>query len=211
MTVCHKTSLQILSWQQWTIDIKWVSSPVSYLRSMSPSSQKQMMFELEPPGQQPIMMTAMACTGSTPKASDRAKAVKGMMPNWQMNPMMMPQGLLMWPHSLLASTVQPMANMTRASITVTDMLITKLRVELKLLGGTMQFAPEQTAAAGSQVERTMAVALRADIVDKAMEEKNGGKFLQDLSFHLTSPVCPLLCDDDDSDRKLTTHCSLCLH
>lgn len=103
-----------------------------------------MMLEPVPPGQQPMMMMTIACTGSTWKTSAKAKAVKGMMPNWQRKPIMMPQGLLMCPHSFMASTVQPMANITRASMTVSTVLITWLSVALKLLGGTRQFAPEQT-------------------------------------------------------------------
>lgn len=93
-----------------------------------------------------MMMMTMACTGSTLKASDKAKAVKGMMPNWQRKPMMMPQGFLMWPHNFRASTVQPMENMTMASITVSTVLNTTPSVALKSLVGARQFAPEQIVA-----------------------------------------------------------------
>lgn len=126
------------------------------------------MLEPEPPGQQPIIMMTTACTGSTPKASDKTKAVKGMMPNWQRKPMMIPQGFLMWPHSLSASTVHPMENMTKASITVSTVLNTTLSISLKLLGGTRQFVPEQTVAAESQTRGTAVIAMDEDIVDIVM-------------------------------------------
>ena len=93
-----------------------------------------------------MMMMAMACTGKTLNAKDRAKAVKGMMPNWQRKPMKMPQGLLMCPHSLVESTVQPMENITMASMIVSTTLSTRLRMSLKLLGGTRQSVPEHLVA-----------------------------------------------------------------
>lgn len=117
------------------------------------------MLEPVPPGQQPIMMMTTACTGMTWKAKAKANAVKGMMPNWQRKPMKMPQGLLMWPHSLAASTVQPMENMTIASIMVRVVLIARLRIWLKLSGGTRQFGPEQTVARASHPRGTADVAM----------------------------------------------------
>lgn len=117
------------------------------------------MLEPVPPGQQPIMMMTTACTGMTWKAKAKANAVKGMMPNWQRKPMKMPQGLLMCPHSLAASTVQPMENMTIASIMVRVVLIARLRIWLKLSGGTRQFGPEQTVARGSHSRSTADVAM----------------------------------------------------
>lgn len=129
------------------------------------------MLEPEPPGQQPIMMMTTACTGSTPNASDKAKAVKGIMPNWHRKPMTIPQGLLMWPHSLWESTVQPMENMTIASIMVSTVLNTKLSIALKSLAGTRQLEPEQTVAKESQAGGTMVVAFSVDIVDDVMEEE----------------------------------------
>ncbi|MED6275878.1 hypothetical protein CHARACLAT_031134, partial [Characodon lateralis] len=150
-----------------------------------------MMFELDPPGQQPIMMMTMACTGSTPKAKDSAKAVKGMMPNWQRKPMTMPQGFLMWLHSFSASTVQPMANMTKASITVSTVLNTRLRTALKLLGGMRQFAPEQTVARESQDISTTDVF----IVNNKMEGEDSI-----LRFHKMIPMCPsVLVQRSDGD------------
>lgn len=120
-----------------------------------------------------MMMMTTACTGSTPKASDKAKAVKGMMPNWQRKPMTMPQGRLMWPHSFSASTVQPMENMTMASITVSTTLNAKLSMSLKLLGGTRQFVPEHNVERGSHPVGTAEGAMNMDIVDVVMgtEEK----------------------------------------
>lgn len=117
------------------------------------------------------MMMTTAWTGSTPKASDKAKAVKGMMPNWQRKPMTMPHGLLMWPHSFLVSTVQPMENMTMASITVSTVLSTRLSTALESLGGTRQFGPEQTVATESQAKGTTVFTLNMDMVDSVMEEK----------------------------------------
>lgn len=122
-----------------------------------------MMLEPVPPGQQPIIMMTIACTGITWKANDRANAVKGMMPNWQRNPMMMPQGLLTWPHSFSASTVQPMENMTMASMMVSVVLIARLRIWLKLSGGTRQFAPEHTVARESHLMCTADVAMAAGL------------------------------------------------
>ncbi len=76
--------------------------------------------------------------------------------------MMMPQGVLMWPHSFMRSTVQPMENMTIATITVSTALNTTLRTALKLLAGTRQFVPEQVVARGSHTSGTAVVT--ADIV-----------------------------------------------
>ncbi|KAJ8388562.1 hypothetical protein AAFF_G00132760 [Aldrovandia affinis] len=113
------------------------------------------------PGQQPMMRMATACTGSTSKASASAKAQNGMMPNWHRKPTKMPQGRRTCPHSLGASTVQPMENMTMASMTVSTALSTMLRISLKLLGGTRQEAPEHSVALGRQARRG---ATGADIV-----------------------------------------------
>lgn len=120
-----------------------------------------MMLEPEPPGQQPIIMITTACTGMTWKANAKANAVKGMMPNWQRNPMMMPQGFLMWPHSFVESTVQPMENMTIASMMVSVVLIATPRISLKLLGGTRQSGPEHTVARESHLMSTADVAMAA--------------------------------------------------
>lgn len=117
------------------------------------------MLEPVPPGQQPIMMMTTACTGMTLKAKAKANAAKGMMPNWQRKPMKMPQGLLTWPHSLAASTVQPMENMTIASMMVRVVLIARLRIWLKLSGGTRQLGPEQTVARASHSGSTADVAM----------------------------------------------------
>lgn len=117
------------------------------------------MLEPVPPGQQPIIMMTTACTGMTWKANAKANAVKGMMPNWQRNPMMMPQGLLMWPHSFMASTVQPMENMTMASMMVSVVLIARLRIWLTFSEGARQFAPEHTVARESHSMSTADVAM----------------------------------------------------
>lgn len=71
--------------------------------------------------------------------------------------MKIPQGLLMWPHSFLASTVQPMENITMASMTVSTVLSTVPRTALKLLGGTRQSVPEQMVAWSSQPSGTVAM------------------------------------------------------
>lgn len=118
-----------------------------------------MMLEPVPPGQQPIIMMTTAWTGMTWKAKDKANAVKGMMPNWQRNPTKMPQGFLMWPHSFMISTVQPMANMTIANIMVSVVLIATPRISLKLFGGTRQLLPEHTVATGSHPLGTANVAM----------------------------------------------------
>lgn len=92
-----------------------------------------------------IKMTT-ACMGSTWKASEKANAVKGMMPNWQRKPMKIPHGRRMCAQSLCTSTVQPMENMTIASMTVSTVLRTVLRIMLKLLSGTRHDVSEHTAA-----------------------------------------------------------------
>lgn len=99
-----------------------------------------------------IKMTT-AWMGCTLKASERANAVKGMMPNWQRKPMKIPHGRQMCAQSLCMSTVQPMANMTIASMTVSTMLRTVLRIILKLLSGTRHDSPEHTVAMALQVAR----------------------------------------------------------
>ncbi|KAG7236589.1 hypothetical protein INR49_000761 [Caranx melampygus] len=73
--------------------------------------------------------------------------------------------------SLWESTVQPMENMTIASIMVSTVLNTKLSIALKSLAGTRQLEPEQTVAKESQVGGTMVVAFSVDIVDDVMEEE----------------------------------------
>lgn len=97
-----------------------------------------------------IKMTT-AWIGSTWKASERANAAKGMMPNWQRKPMKIPHGRRICAQSLCTSTVQPMENMTMASMTVSTMLRTVLRITLKLLSGTRQDVPEHTVALTLQV------------------------------------------------------------
>lgn len=129
-----------------------------------------MMLELEPPGQQPMMMMTTACTAWTLKASDKAKAVKGIIPNWQRKPMIMPHGFLMWPHNFTAPTVQPMANMTMASKMVSTVLITTPRMALKLLGGTRQSVPEQAVAALSQIAGSMVVGFSVDIAEEEYQQ-----------------------------------------
>lgn len=150
------------------------------------------------------MMMTTACTGSTPKASDKAKAVKGMMPNWQRKPMMMPQGFLIWPHSFSASTVQPIENMTMASITVSTVLNTRPSIALKSPGGTRQFEPEQIVATVSQALGTAVIALNMVIVDNVLGEENDPSVAPNLKgdwrrvsselvilrFHKTTPVSP---------------------
>ena len=147
------------------------------------------------------MMMTIACTGRTLKASDKAKAVKGMMPNWQRKPIAMPQGRLMWPHNLLESTVQPMENMTIPSITVSTMLNTRPSTSLKLLGGIRQLLPEQTVAKESQAGGKV-TALSMFIVDSVTEENAEDRWLQikeeteskvplvSLRFQQTAPVSP---------------------
>lgn len=115
--------------------------------------------ELVPPGQQPMIKMTTACMGSTWKASEKANAVKGMMPNWQRKPMKIPHGRRMCAQSLWTSTVQPMANMTMASITVRTVLRTVLRIILKLLSGTRHDVPEHTVAL------TLQIAIGGDIMN----------------------------------------------
>lgn len=138
------------------------------------------MFEPDPPGQQPMMMMTTACTGCTWKASDKAKAEKGMMPNWQRKPMMMPQGLLRWANSFVAFTVQPMANMIRASMTVSTVLNARPSTALKLLGGMRQSVPEQTVARGSQPAGTAVVMV--EYVSGEEEVKQGVPIEETLQF-----------------------------
>ncbi len=93
-----------------------------------------------------MMMMTIAWTGSTLKINESAKAVKGMMPNWHKKPMKMPQGLRMCIQSCLASTLQPIENMTKASMTVSVVLITTLRMSLNGSRGTRQDVPMQMVA-----------------------------------------------------------------
>lgn len=79
------------------------------------------------------------------KAADKAKAVKGMMPNWQRKPIAMPQGLFRCPQSFWTSTAHPMVNIIKASMKVSTMLNARLSFALKSLG-TRQLAPEQIVA-----------------------------------------------------------------
>lgn len=59
----------------------------------------------------------------------------------------------------MASTVQPMENMTIASMMVSVVLIARLRTWLKLSGGTRQFGPEHTVARGSHLMGAANVAM----------------------------------------------------
>lgn len=97
------------------------------------------------------MMMTTAWIGSTLKINESAKAVKGMMPNWHRKPMKMPQGLRMCNQSFLASTVQPIENMTKASMMVSVVLITTLRMSLNGSWGTRQDVPVQMVAFMGQV------------------------------------------------------------
>jgi len=96
-------------------------------------------------------MITIAWTGSTLKISESAKAVKGMIPNWHRKPIKMPHGLRMCTQSFLASTVQPIENMTKASRMVSVVLITTLRMSLNGSRGTRQDVPEQMVAFSGQV------------------------------------------------------------
>lgn len=109
-----------------------------------------------------IKMTT-ACTGSTWKTRAKMNAVKGMMPNWQRKPMKIPHGRRMCAQSLRTSTVQPMANMTMANITVSTTLRTVLRIMLKLLSGTRHDVPEHTVAL------TLQVSIGVDMMNPALK------------------------------------------
>lgn len=112
-----------------------------------------MTLELVPPGQQPMIKMTTACIGSTLKASEKANAVKGMIPNWQRKPMKIPHGRRICAQSLCTSTVQPMENMTMANMAVSTELKTVLSNKLKSLSGTRQDVPEHTVALTLQVAR----------------------------------------------------------
>lgn len=109
-----------------------------------------------------IKMTT-ACMGSTWKTRAKMNAVKGMMPNWQRKPMKIPHGRRMCAQSLCTSTVQPMANMTMANITVSTTLRTVLRIMLKLLSGTRHDVPEHTVAL------TLQVSIGVDMMNPALK------------------------------------------
>lgn len=108
------------------------------------------MLEAVPPGQHPIMITATACIGSTSNASASTKPVRGIIPNWQRKPTRMPQGLLMCPKNFGSSTLQPMENITSASMIVRTVLKIRLRVLLESSAGSTQEVPWQTVAAAEQ-------------------------------------------------------------
>lgn len=128
-----------------------IENLISYLRSMSPSNQYVMTLELVPPGQQPIIKITTAWVGCTWKASERANAVKGIIPNWHRKPIKMPHGRQMCAQSLCTSTVHPMENMTMASMTVSTVLKTVLRMMLKSFSGTRHDVLEHTVALAWQV------------------------------------------------------------
>lgn len=111
-----------------------------------------MTFEAVPPGQHPMISTTTAWIGRMLKAKDSKKAVRGIIPNWQRKPTTIPQGLFMWPKKFLSSTLQPMENITRASIIVRTVLKTTLKVWLKLSSGNTQDVPSQTVAFAGQAE-----------------------------------------------------------
>lgn len=131
--------------------------------------------------------------------------------------MKMPHGLLMWPHSFKASTVQPMENMIIASMMVSTVLSTKPRTALKSLSGTKQpsrSAPEQIVATASQPSGTAYVAI---VINTTGEEEDNQrrveerflrvqKIPQDDSSFSFSDIQE---DVGDSERKRPAHCSLC--
>lgn len=131
--------------------------------------------------------------------------------------MKMPHGLLMWPHSFKASTVQPMENMIIASMMVSTVLSTTPRTALKLLGGTKQpsrSAPEQIVATASQPSGTAYVA----IVVNAMGEEEDNQRRAEESFLRVHKIpqddssfsfSDIQEDVGDSERKRPAHCSLC--
>lgn len=65
--------------------------------------------------------------------------------------MTMPQGLRMCIQSFFASTVQPIENMTMASMMVSVVLITKPRISLNVSRGTRQDLPTQMVEFTGQV------------------------------------------------------------
>lgn len=101
---------------------------VSYLRSISPSTQKVRTFEMVPPGQHPRMRTAIAWKGFREKLRASRYAVRGMSPNWQISPTAMPQGLLKCDHSFRISTEHPKENMTRPTIRADTTVKTSFRI-----------------------------------------------------------------------------------
>lgn len=101
---------------------------VTYLRSISPSTQKVKMLEMVPPGQHPMMRTAIAWMGFREKLMARREAIRGMSPNWQSSPTVMPQGLLMCDHSFRISTEHPKENMSRPIITADATVKTSSRL-----------------------------------------------------------------------------------
>ena len=109
-----------------------------------------MILEAVPPGQHPMISTTTAWTGSTSKTRDSKKAVRGIIPNWQRKPTRIPQGLFMWYQNFLSSTLQPMENITKATMIVRTILKTKLKVALKLLSGNTQDVPSQIVAFARQ-------------------------------------------------------------
>lgn len=112
-----------------------------------------MILEAVPPGQHPMIITTTAWIGSTLKARDSKKAVRGIIPNWQRKPTKIPQGLFMWPQNFWSSTLQPMENITKASRIVRTVLKTTLKVSLKVFSDSTQDVPSQIVAfAGQAVE-----------------------------------------------------------
>lgn len=64
----------------------------------------------------------------------------------------MPHGRFMCPRNLLISTLHPIENITMARRMVSTVLITVLRMALKLLSVTRQESPSQKVAFGEQTE-----------------------------------------------------------
>lgn len=109
-----------------------------------------MILEAVPPGQHPMISTTTAWIGSTLKASDSKKAVRGIIPNWQRKPTKIPQGLFMWFQNFLISTLQPMENITKASMIVRTVLKVTLKERLKSSSGNTQDVPLQIVAFAGQ-------------------------------------------------------------
>lgn len=109
-----------------------------------------MTFEAVPPGQHPMIITTTAWIGRTLKAKESKKAVRGIIPNWQRKPTNIPQGLFKCPKKFLSSTLQPMENITKASMIVRTVLKTTLKVWLKVSSGNTQDVPSQIVAFAGQ-------------------------------------------------------------
>ncbi|KAJ6661751.1 hypothetical protein lerEdw1_013273 [Lerista edwardsae] len=126
----------------------------SYLRSISPSTQQAKILEAIPPGQHAMMITTTACIESTLKASDSRKPRRGIIPNWQRKPTIMPHGMTNPSSPSLVEVVKQVAEQQHtqdADIKKSKIVLSQLQAQLQDLEIQMNHTITEKKATDRQI------------------------------------------------------------